>query len=48
MKDLTPLWVTGNCNRAVVARNRYGVEKTVDSHKILRNAITFYVCLQEI
>jgi hypothetical protein len=26
----------------------YGVEKTVDTHKILINAITFYVCLQEI
>jgi hypothetical protein len=29
-------------------RNRYGVEKTVDTHKILINAIQFYVCLQEI
>ena len=38
----------GHCNRAVVSRNRYGVEKTVDTHKILINAITFYVCLQEI
>jgi hypothetical protein len=27
---------------------RYGVEKTVDTHKILINAIKFYVCLQEI
>jgi hypothetical protein len=26
----------------------YGVEKTVDTHKILINAIKFYVCLQEI
>ena len=40
--------VTGHCNRAVVSRNRYGVEKTVDTHKILINAITFYVFLQEI
>ena len=31
-----------------VSRNRYGVEKTVDTHTILINAITFYVCLQEI
>ena len=31
-----------------VSRNRYGVEKTVDTHKILINAIQFYVCLQEI
>ena len=30
-------WVTGN--RAAVSRNRYGVEKTVDTHKILINAI---------
>jgi hypothetical protein len=41
-------WVTGHCNRAAVSRNRYGVEKTVDTHKILLNAIQFYVCLQEI
>jgi hypothetical protein len=31
-----------------VSRNRYGVEKTVDTHKILINAIKFYVCLPEI
>ena len=42
------IWVTGHCNRAAVSRNRYGVEKTVDIHKILINAIKFYVCLQEI
>ena len=42
------IWVTGHCNRAAVSRNRYGVEKTVDTHKILINAIQFYVCLQEI
>jgi hypothetical protein len=29
-------------------RNRYGVEKTVDTHKILVNAIKCYACLQEI
>jgi hypothetical protein len=33
---------------AAVSRNRYGVEKTADTHKILINAIKFYVCLQEI
>jgi hypothetical protein len=33
---------------AAVSRNRYRVEKTVDTHKILINAIKFYVCLQEI
>ena len=38
----------GHCNRAAVSRNRYGVEKTVDTHKILINAIKFYVCLQEL
>jgi hypothetical protein len=42
------IWVTAHCNRAAVSRNRYGVEKTVDTHKILINAITFYACLQEI
>ena len=35
-------------NRAAVSRNRYGVEQTVDTLKILINAIKFYVCLQEI
>jgi len=38
----------GHCNRVAVSRNRYGVEKTVDTHKILINAIKCYVCLQEI
>jgi hypothetical protein len=33
---------------SAVSRNRYGVEKTVDTHTILINAIKFYVCLQEI
>ena len=42
------MWVTGHCNRAVVSRNRYGVRKTVDTHKILINAIKCYACLQEI
>ena len=37
--------LTGHCNRAAVSRNRYGVEKTVDTHKILINAIQFYACL---
>jgi hypothetical protein len=39
---------TGHCNLAAVSRNRYGVEKTVDTHRILINAIQLYVCLQEI
>ena len=42
------IWVTGHCNRAAVSRNIYGVEKTVDTHKILINAKKNYVCLQEI
>ena len=29
-------------------RETDSVEKTVDTHKILINAIKFYVCLQEI
>jgi hypothetical protein len=33
-----------HCNRVPVSINRYGVEKTVDTHKILINAIKFYVC----
>ena len=33
---------------ADVSKNRYGVEKTVDTHRILINAITCYACLQEI
>jgi hypothetical protein len=38
------IWVTGHCNRAAVSRNRYGVEKTYDTHKILINAITRWNC----
>jgi hypothetical protein len=41
-------WQQWADTHAAVSRNRYGVEKTVDTHKILINAITFYVCLQEI
>ena len=33
---------------ADVSGNGYGVEKTVDTHKILINAIKCYVFLQEI
>ena len=42
------MWVTGHCNRAAVSRNRHGVEKIVDTLKILINAIQYYVCFQEI
>jgi hypothetical protein len=33
---------------AVSCIEKHGVEKTVDTHTILINAIKFYVCLQEI
>jgi hypothetical protein len=33
---------------AAVSRNRYGVDKIVDTHKILINAIKCYACRQEI
>jgi hypothetical protein len=35
-------WVTGHCNRAAVSTNRYDVQKTVGTHKILIIAIQFY------
>jgi hypothetical protein len=42
-------WVTGHCEyRTAISRNRYCVEKTVDTHKILINAIKLYACLQTI
>jgi hypothetical protein len=50
------IWVTGHCNRAAVSRNRYGVEKTIDTHKIfhtwfclsyfLKTNIKFYCIYQ--
>jgi hypothetical protein len=42
------LYVDLRVEVAAVSRNRYGVDKTVDTHKILINAIQFYVCLLEI
>ena len=48
MKKLVERANLGHCNREAVWRNRYGVEKTVDTHKILLNALKCYVCLQEI
>jgi hypothetical protein len=47
-KKLVERAKVGHGNRAAVSRNRYGVEKTVDTHQILINAIKFYVCLQKI
>jgi hypothetical protein len=46
LRPVASHWQTLSHN--VVSRNRYGVEKTVDPHKLLINAIRFYVCLQEI
>jgi hypothetical protein len=46
--EISPISVNLRVEVATVSRNRYGVEKTVDTHTILINAITFYVCLQEI
>ena len=42
------LYVNLRVEVAAISRNRYGVEKTVDTHQILINAIKCYVCLQEI
>jgi hypothetical protein len=42
------LYVNLRVEVAAVSRTRYGVEKTVDTHQILINAIKCYVCLQEI
>jgi hypothetical protein len=36
-KNLVKRAHLGHCNRAAVSRNRYGVEQTVDTHKILIN-----------
>jgi hypothetical protein len=47
-RNISDFYVNLRVEVAAVSRNRYGVEKNVDSHKILINAIIFYVCLQEI
>jgi hypothetical protein len=46
--NISDFYVNLRVEVAVVSRNRYGIEKTVDTHIILINAIKFYVCLQEI
>jgi hypothetical protein len=46
--NISDFYVNLRVEVAAVSRNRYGVEKTVDTHKILINAIKCYVCLQEI
>jgi hypothetical protein len=47
-RNISDFYVNLRVEVVAVSRNRYGVEKTVDTHKILINAIKFYVCLQEI
>ena len=47
-RNISDFYVHLRVEVAAVSGNRYGVVKTVDTHKILINAITFYVCLQEI
>ena len=47
-RNISEFYVNLRVEVAAVSRNRYGVEKTVDTHKILINALQCYVCLQEI
>jgi hypothetical protein len=47
-RNISDFYVHLRVEVVAVSRNRYGVEKTVDTHTILINAIKFYVCLQEI
>ena len=47
-RNISDFYVNLRVEVATVSRNRYGDKKTVDTHKILINAIKFYVCLQEI
>ena len=47
-RNISDFYVHLRVEVAAVSINRYGVETTVDTHKILINAIKFYVCLQEI
>ena len=46
--NISDFYVNLRVEVATVSGNRYGVEKTVDTHKILINAIKCYVYLQEI
>jgi hypothetical protein len=47
-RNISDFYVNLRVEFAAVSRNRYGVEKTVETHKILINAIKCYVCLQNI
>jgi hypothetical protein len=40
-RNISDFYVNVSVEVAAVSRNRYGVEKTVDTHKILINAINF-------
>ena len=46
-RNISDFYVNLPVEVADVSRNRYGVEKTVDTHKILLNAIKCYVCLKK-
>ena len=48
LRNISDFYVNLRVEVAAVSRNRYGVEKTVDTHKILINAIKCYACLQEV
>jgi hypothetical protein len=43
-RNISDFYVNLRVKVGAVSRNRYGVEKTVDTHKILINAIKVYVC----
>ena len=45
-RNISNFYVNLRVEDAAVSKNRYGIEKNVDTHKILINVITFYVCLR--
>ena len=47
-RNISDFYVNLRVEVEAVSKNRYDVEKTVDTHNILINAIQLYVCLQEI
>ena len=47
-RNISDFYVNLRVEVVAVSRNRYGVEKTVDTRTILINAIKCYVSLQEI
>ena len=47
-RNISDFYVNLRVEVAAVSRNRYGVERNVETHKMLINAIKVYVCLQEI